>query len=76
MEATGKNFVKQILSSFQLYLLHIPSLKDKPLRIIKCQSPDAKHFKKMLKKIILVLRPLSFGGRKIYKLRFWRCAVW
>ncbi len=50
MEATGKNFVKRILSSFQLYLLHIPSLKDKPLRTIKCQSSEAKHFKKMFQK--------------------------
>jgi hypothetical protein len=83
MEATGKNvviqiFIKKVLNFVVLvkyicskYLLHIPCLKDKPVRTIKCQSPDAKHFKKMFTKIILVLRPLSFGGRKIYKLRFW-----
>jgi hypothetical protein len=59
MEATGKNVLKRILINTvglkfrsyvkyicSKYLLHIPSLKDEPVRTIKCQSPDAKHFKK------------------------------
>jgi hypothetical protein len=87
MEATGKKVVKRIcINTVGLkfrciikyicskYLLHILSLKDKPVRTIKCQSPDAKHFKK-IKKNILVLCPLSFGDRKIYKLRFCQCVA-
>jgi hypothetical protein len=73
MEATGKNIVERIfINTLGLkfhcnvkyicskYLLHIPSLKDKSVRTIKCQSSAAKHFKKMFLKNACS----SFGGRK------------
>ncbi len=50
INTVGLKFRRNVKYICSKYLLHIPSLKDKPVRTITCQPPDAKHFNNMWKK--------------------------